>query len=167
MSILLPVNPPYAGMLVDGLKTIEWRRKPLPEGTAYIYETKKKGGSGLIIGEVYIGDNIEFPCVSDIPLRYLDKGIIDSPDMRDYIPFGTVYGNEVHLPIRYTIPLPLNRFRLPCNWKYDCCTCKLWNPDKYEAFCKRAEPLTRPPQSWCYCEDLKEETVTEEGSKSK
>ena len=54
MSILLPVNPPFSGWLVDGLKTVEWRKKPLPEGKAYIYDTKKSGGCGMVIGTVCI-----------------------------------------------------------------------------------------------------------------
>lgn len=55
--IILAVNPPHAGNLVDGLKTIEWRTKPLPECKAYIYETKKNGGSGKVIGEVVFFTN--------------------------------------------------------------------------------------------------------------
>lgn len=170
MSILLPVNPPYAGMLVDGKKTVEWRKKPLPTGTAYIYETKKHGGGGMVIGKVYIlrstkedvGDLFgkmydQFSTVPDI-MNFLKEGKISKEDLVKYGNGNSVYACECCEAFKFITPLPLNRFWLPCNWKYDCCTCKLWNPDKYEAFCKRAEPLTRPPQSWCYVEDWKGES---------
>ena len=93
MSILLSVNPPFAGWLVDGEKTIEWRKKPLPEGTAFIYETKKNGGSGMVIGKVYIlrstkedvGDLFgkmydQFSTVPDI-MNFLKEGKISKEDL--------------------------------------------------------------------------------------
>ena len=170
MSILLPVNPPFSGWLVDGEKTVEWRKKPLPVGRAYIYDTKKYGGCGKVIGEVYILRSTKeqmdqvlgkaydhFSQVIEVA-NFLKEGKISKEDLAKYGNGKAVYACECVEAIRYSNPIPLNRFWLPCNWKYDCCTCKLWNPDKYESFCKRSEPLTRPPQSWCYCEDLERET---------
>lgn len=61
----------------------------------------------------------------------------------------------------YDKPKELSEFRKPCNWNYDCCTCKR---AKYELTKAEAKvfygcdsELTRPPQSWCYVEDLGEE----------
>lgn len=154
MSILLSVNPPFAGWLVYGEKTIEWRKKPLPVGTAYIYETKKNGGCGMVIGEVEIGKTF-FADANRVSDSAIEDGKVSRFDLQNYAKGQILCAIFCNVAIRYTKPIPLSDFRLPCNWNYDCCTCKWWNPDKYESFCKRSEPLTRPPQSWCYVEDLK------------
>jgi hypothetical protein len=45
-TILLSIRPIYADRILDGTKTIEFRRKPLPESvkTALIWKTGKGGG---------------------------------------------------------------------------------------------------------------------------
>lgn len=64
-AIMISVNPPYAQMISDGHKPIEFRKKVLksmleivkynedivgtPNIDIYIYETKNKGGSGKVI----------------------------------------------------------------------------------------------------------------------
>lgn len=59
----------------------------------------------------------------------------------------------------YDKPKELVEFRKPCNHINDCCTCKEAEFQYYEdelrgIICKRGIPLTRPPQSWCYVEEL-------------
>ena len=59
----------------------------------------------------------------------------------------------------YDKPKELGEFRKPCNHINDCCTCKEAEFQYYEdelrgIICKRGIPLTRPPQSWCYVEEL-------------
>ena len=62
-SVMLSVNPPYSQQIISGYKLFEFRSLVLygmelgflPEQiTAYIYETKKKGGCGKVIGKVTI-----------------------------------------------------------------------------------------------------------------
>ncbi len=63
LEIMLSVNPPYSKMIMCGEKPFEFRNsilnavKALQDGeniTAYIYETKNKGGCGMVIGRVKI-----------------------------------------------------------------------------------------------------------------
>ena len=63
MFVLISVNPPYTDMIFNGYKPFEFRKKvlrgmdtgyPTEEITAYIYETKNKGGVGAVVGEVKI-----------------------------------------------------------------------------------------------------------------
>lgn len=156
-AIILSVNPPHAGNLVDGLKTIEWRTKPLPECKAYIYETKKNGGSGLIIGEVVIGENAKcntnrLDRVSD----FVKAGKVSSDYIREYAKAhntDVIYANMVWQEKRYEEPKKITEFKrlnrteenAPCahtKWLYgDCASCKECN-------------LTRPPQSWQFVEEL-------------
>lgn len=150
MSILLSVNPPFAGWLVDGEKTIEWRKKPLPVGTAYIYDTKKNGGSGMVIGKVYIlrstkedgGDLFgkmydQFSTVPDI-MNFLKEGKISKEDLVKYGNGNSVYACKCCEALKYETPLPLSEFQAFGVWHYN--------------------TVTRPPQSWCYVDDLKGET---------
>ena len=63
MYVLISVSAPYTDMIFSGYKPFEFRKKVLkgmdshyPEEpiTAYIYETKNKGGCGAVVGEVKI-----------------------------------------------------------------------------------------------------------------
>ena len=57
----------------------------------------------------------------------------------------------------YDKPKELREFVKPCNWNYDCCTCKraIYELTKAEArlFYGCNRELTHPPQSWCYVEE--------------
>ena len=117
---MLPVNQPYAELLVNGIKTIEWRKKPLPTGKAYIYETKNGGGRGLVIGEVEIGagfyENAE--TISDKLIKY---GCISKDLLKQYAKGKPIFANLIWIATKYKYPMPLSCFG-----------------------------LSRPPQSFCY-----------------
>lgn len=135
-SILIAVNPPYAEWLVYGVKTIEWRTKPLPTAKhlynnikAYVYETKKGGGSGTVIGEVKILGIYSFCETSDIPGA-----------LSDFIA----------------------RSKIGCVNMGKCAGCVFLDKGidgiieddclaDFDTDCYA--PLKRPPQSWCYVEE--------------
>lgn len=82
-------------------------------------------------------------------------------EIEEYGKGKTLYGWHISDLKIYDKPRELSEFRKPCNWNYDCCTCKR---AKYELTKAEAKvfygcdsELTRPPQSWCYVEDLGEE----------
>lgn len=63
MNVIISVNPPYSKMIFTKYKPFDFRKKvlkgmdtgyPLEDILAYIYETKNKGGSGKVIGEVTV-----------------------------------------------------------------------------------------------------------------
>ena len=148
MSILLSANPPYAGWLVDGEKTIEWRKKPLPEGTAYIYETKKNGGCGIVIGEITIdGCYAKNPEFEIVHFSETVRGKVGLYNLREYAKGRDIFANTCCGAIRYDKPIPLSEFKRPCDRGGDCDDCERWGG--YERGCII---ITRPPQSWMYAE---------------
>lgn len=176
MSILLSVNPPFAGMLVDGEKTIEWRKKPLPDGKAYIYETKKNGGCGMVIGEVYIGSTKGVPKellgsrrealtyllgkgYSDRVITasiaqtnyFILSGNVSKKDLAKYAKgHKAIYANDCWDFKRYDKPIGVTVFLNPCG-QNGCICCPQFDWGKHD--CKKYK--VRPPQSWCYVDDLK------------
>lgn len=54
----------------------------------------------------------------------------------------------------YDKPKELSEFRKPCDRFLDCCTCRRLVRNEYMSCDNK---ITRPPQSWCYVEDLGEE----------
>ena len=45
MCVMLSVNPPHVGRIFEGIKRVEWRKRPLMLGRrTFIYETKNGGG---------------------------------------------------------------------------------------------------------------------------
>lgn len=151
-AIVISVNPPHAGNLVDGLKTIEWRKKPLPECTAYVYETKRNGGCGKVIGEVRIvGDtkcdtnewwSTDFDLIvrGKVGVRFLEKYAAKND--------GVIYANECRDAVRYDIPKELSEFEttivIPEGTQ--------WFGNMYSYKHIFNKKLTRPPVSWCYVE---------------
>lgn len=161
MSILLSVNPPFAGWLVDGEKTIEWRKKMLPSGTAYVYETKKGGGCGQVIGEVEVIISFECSPSRKISHSLIDGGRINRRQIYQYAGGNTIYANYCLNAKRYAKPIPLSEFERPCPYHNECFFCKYLDIGGiYEpASCNYTDvEITRPPQSWCYCEDLEGES---------
>ena len=135
---MLSVNPPYAGWLVDGLKTIEWRKRFLPRGKAFIYETKKHGGIGAVIGEVEIVG--EYWCVAyAITPDDISSGCVDAEHLLAYANGKMLAANFAENGIRYKEPRPLSDFRKP----------KMPTGLRYED-----DEIKHPPQSWMYVEPI-------------
>ena len=56
----LSLHPPYAQEIIDGTKQSEFRSRPTKvRGRVWIYETKKNGGRGLVIGSVEIVQSVK------------------------------------------------------------------------------------------------------------
>lgn len=153
MSVLLSVNPPHAGKLVDGIKTVELRKNLLPKGKTYIYETIRGGGQGMVIGEVeFVGMIANEPW--RVPDFILEGACVDRAFVLKYADWQPIFANFCVNSKRYEKPIPLTKFKrlnrseenAPCAHAkalYEPCeTCRACN-------------LTRPPQAWCYVEELK------------
>lgn len=139
-AILLSVNPPYAGQIVSGRKRVEWRKAPLPTVKAYIYETKRGGGCGMVIGEVDIVGSAQFRRGDTIPPRCVVEGCVSIEELKKYTAHNPkLTGNLLQNAKRYDEPKPLSDFMCDSNQTYD------YPP---------LTPLKRPPQSWCYVEEL-------------
>ena len=150
-STLTSVNKEHLDNILDGIKTIEWRKKPLPLGKHYGYETKNKGGCGKVTGEFEVVQNIRFNLYGDTYRpEWLAKGCVPYEFLVKYANgAGYLYANVIENAKRYDKPKDLSEFRKPCDRFLDCITCKrLVRND----FLSCDNKITRPPQSWCYVE---------------
>lgn len=107
-EVLLSVKPQYANLLVDGVKTVELRRKfptDLVEGTrCVIYSTSPVQ---RVIGECKIHTVKKLP-INELWRDTADKAMIPWADFSNY--FGDLeHGYAVHVYgyIRYSDPLTL------------------------------------------------------------
>ena len=154
------INPPFSQLILDGIKKIEWRTKPLPLGWSELYETKKKGGCGKVVGQFEVVENIKFNLKGDTYKKsWLEKGcvpyefLVEYAKGKDYL-----YANVIDRVERYDKPKELSEFRKPCKFAYssyeegtcyeDCIQGKL---EDCRCFCL---PITRPFQSWGYIENI-------------
>ena len=150
-------------------------RKTAPQEVpfkCYIYETKgqyvkfthgahtKYGyGCGKVIGEFICNSVDEYHydyCDGvDIDDDTILETAIDREDINIYAKGKTLYGWHISNLTLYDKPRELSEFCIPC--KVSCENCK--NPLYFECWCeeKGKKIVTRPPQSWCYVEDLGEE----------
>ena len=163
-AVLLSVKPKWCKLIFSGEKTIEVRKTAPKLETpfkVYVYQTKHKGksivsealntvyGGGTVIGS-FVCDKV-YKIVPDG--EYYSNGYDIDDDMlsetclgRGYLTgYGlgyTLYGWHVTDLKIYDKPKELGEFRKVClNGKCSDCI--------YEE-CK----ITRPPQSWCYVDEL-------------
>lgn len=160
---LISINKPYTDLIFDGKKEIEWRKgNGLGTGKYYVYETKNKGGCGMVIGEF------------DVPIAKYD--VRPRSATEEQIRVGCVPRNELERrydpPVtalyiinatRYETPKPLSDFYLPCKRYaemgdgkdvgcYDYCE----NIPPEGEDCYGNLTIRRPPQSWCYVNKYEE-----------
>ena len=155
--------------------------------TVYVYQTKIKfkvknwqenfqsivftpnggveDGNGKVIGS-FVCDRIDeikpdleyYSDGYDIDDDRLAETCLTREQLREYGNGVTLYGWHITAPKLYDKPKELGEFVKPCDWNYDCCTCKraVYELTKAEAklFYGCDREITRPPQSWCYVEEL-------------
>lgn len=164
-SVLISIQPQWCEKIFNGEKTIEVRRtRPKIETpfTVYVYMTKHKWIFKLlpflknrfakVIGS-FVCDRIR----EIIPLglrgfklgaEWLKEMCLSKEQLDEYGGLKTLYSWHITEPKLFDKPKELGEFRtIKCtNKKGSCSDCKI-KPDciKY---------LTRPPQSWCYVEEL-------------
>lgn len=166
-AVLISIRPEWAKKILSGGKTLEVRKTRPTLGTpfkCYIYCTNSGvsagmwGKHGKVVGEflcdvilpiqvecsspVALGAGIEFPgtCLTDRQiLEYLGNG------KRGFA------WHISNLKI-YDTPKPLSAFKGLCKIEADCGCCPYYNYTKMEC---DGRTIKRPPQSWCYVEELK------------
>lgn len=166
-AVIISIRPEWCAKIASGEKIVEVRKTRPKIDTpfkCYIYKTKTHSGeldeqAGRVIGE-YICTGF-FPLMVSCsapdlikPIEVYGTGMTDVEIMR-YLGNGVVgYGwNITQLKI-YNKPKDLGDFRIPCQRQYCYEQCprllsKECNPNK-GGFRK----AKRPPQSWCYVEEL-------------
>lgn len=160
-TIMVSINKPHSENIKKGFKTIEVRKsKPKGVFKAFIYETKKTGGCGKVIGE--------FICNASYPIKVFENGSIQYweflhlcrtclsyDELAHYIGNGkTGFGWVISYLKIYDKPKELNEFY---TWK-KCNSCHISGYEstacRYDIDCKVPVPLERPPQSWMYVNEF-------------
>lgn len=166
MATLTSVNKEHLDNILDGIKKVEWRKKPLPLGKHYGYETKNKGGCGKVTGEFEVVDTIKFNLHGDTYRpQWLAQGCVSFEFLIKYANGADyLYANVIKNAKRYDKPKELGEFYQACKDVKDFPNgCRRKSCEHYyeefqncyvECCFNGTKPLERPPQSWCYVEEL-------------
>ena len=163
-SVLLSIKPKYCELIASGKKTIEVRKtKPKLETPfkCYIYETKvlykPNGcnhlfkGEGKVIGE-FVCDTIITDRTFGHDPMFKALSCMSNAEIASYCTANEMYGFHISDLVIYDKPKELGEFKKvnrEC-WYADLGLAKRDCPE-----CKNAECFfQRPPQSWCYVEEL-------------
>ena len=155
MATLTSTHKEHLDNILDGIKKIEWRKKPLPLGKHYGYETKNKGGCGKVTGEFEVVENVKVTLgrrgiTYDYPKHFigdfLDKGCVPFEFLVKYANGEEyLYANIIENPKRYDKPKELSEF-------------KRWvDRSKGQIYFEDKLVVERPPQSYMKVEELKED----------
>lgn len=91
-----------------------------------------------------------FPCV-------LEQTCLEDYEIDEYLGQKDGYGWHISNLVIYDKPRELRDFQLPCDHENDCGTCKraiYCRSTRRFCRCDLEDGLKRPPQSWCYCEEV-------------
>lgn len=179
-SVLISIRPKQVEKIASGQKTIEVRKSAPKEVPfkCYIYESRNGGhrckhcnekdscysyapknvgcynGRGKVIGEFICNNASELDYVYYWNNGYEFATCLTYRQVADYGKGKTLYGWHISDLKIYDKPKELSEFRKPCDRFLDCCTCRRLVHSEYMSCDNK---ITRPPQSWCYVEDLGEE----------
>lgn len=181
--VMLSIRPKYCELIASGKKTVEVRKtKPKIDVPfkCYIYETKDKKfenigvhwengrdfihNGGKVIGEFvcrnidYLNERDLFDGMDEISNGRIEEYSCLSIDelLRYKGDKQEIYAWNITDLVIYEQPKDLSEFRKICQSDY-CHTCDYAvKKNGYLFDCDRS--VKRPPQSWCYCEELKGET---------
>lgn len=160
-AILMSIKAQHNRNIEAGNKTSELRKRiPKCDYPIKVY-TYESGFDGRhkVVNEWICKSTTEWLIYMGIPAHLPKVACVSIEDISKYS--GTNYDNIIEMEISelkiYDKPKELREFVKPCNWNYDCCTCKraIYELTKAEArlFYGCDRELTHPPQSWCYVED--------------
>lgn len=177
-AVMLSLRPQWCEKIFNGSKTIEVRKsRPSLDMPfkVYVYMTKRKWIFKLlpflknrfakVIGEFVCNDIDEIrPCIEyytddyDIDDDSLSGICMTREQLREYGKGNSLYGWHISDLKIYDKPKELGEFRKPCDFAYDCCVCQRAVYKQLAAgemiFNGCNDKITRPPQSWCYVEEL-------------
>ena len=146
-SVLISIQRPHTDNIKALIKNIEVRKSRPKQDTpfpCYIYETKAKGGCGKVIGE-FVCDEVGGidKCVKALSNSLygfetgsLEESCLTEKEIDDYLNGENGYGWHISDLKIYDKPKELSEF------------------SKYGF--GEPVPLKRPPQSWMYVEEVKD-----------
>lgn len=166
-AVLISIRPEWVEKIANERKTIEVRKtKPYLETPfkCYIYCTqgndarRLRGSWGKVIGE-FICDRVETIKAATEPYGIYDVDddfvaqtrLVDGA-LWDYGKGATLYGWHISNLKIYDSQKQLSAFKGLCKIEVGCGECPYYNYTKMEC---DGRTIKRPPQSWCYVEELR------------
>ena len=184
-SVLISIQPKWCELITSGKKTVEVRKTAPKEVPfkVYIYQTKKrwiykilpwlKERHKKVIGE-FVCDKVEKYTFSNYEAEYritdveLIATCLNHPELITYGKGKPLYGLHISDLKIYDKPKELSEFHTICNkYESDSCEdcpyleverCSYPCDDSVDTWCSvdNIKPIARPPQSWCYIEEVEE-----------
>lgn len=151
-ATLISVRKPHSTNIFDRIKTVEWRKRPLPRGLCLVYEPKNGGGCGKVIGEMIIAGSWQIP-VNKIPKWCIKDGCVSEDFLKEYANGKEyLYANVIHMAHRFDKPKEITDFKKysDCEFTNECINCIEYS--EVLGKCSIDLRLTRPPQSIVYIE---------------
>lgn len=174
-AVLASITPKYCELIVSGQKTVELRKTRPKIDTpfkVYIYQTKGKWiykilgwlslHQGKVIGE-FVCDDISLALCYPYPKSFSNRPLffekivpqtcLSMDEIEKYGNGEAVYGWHISDLKIYDEPKELSEFLKYNRTEDDCYFQHLPKPKSCQDCIKKCS-LKRPPQSWCYVEDL-------------
>jgi predicted transcriptional regulator len=174
-SVLISIQPKWCELIASGKKTVEVRKSKPKLDTpfkVYIYCTKGQHetlwryfgkyyydtqfpnerpnrASGKVIGE-FVCNEITVAEYGSYYVLPKSKTMLDELDLLEYADGKTVYGWHISDLVIYDKPKELSEFKSAVTYGRKLRT-EFFGKDPC---CVNDYRLTRPPQSWCYVEEL-------------
>ena len=177
-AVLISIRPKWCEMIASRRKTVEVR-KTVPKietpFKVYIYCTKEERGVGEIpyrhfyqsvngpmhfMGGTVIGEFVCDRIYGIVPdengwgeeYGYSEHDCLSDLEMAAYLGDHSGFGWRISDLVIYDKPRKLNEFRRLCPESLYCESCAMWS--EHRGCGNAALQITRPPQSWCYVEEL-------------
>lgn len=165
-AVLISIHPEWCDLIARGEKTLEVRKnRPKLETPfkCYIYRTKGK------VRHIVNGKWFDMPVGGDVIGEFVcDTFVIDKTFGHDplfngaacmsevqaacYMTDSPAYGWHISDLKIYDKPKRITQFKGKCRLKSSCLGCPDWN---YQMADCNGRTITRPPQSWCYVEEVR------------
>ncbi len=157
-AVMFSINKPHTDNIKKLLKGSELRTRPpkIDEPyKAYIYETLKNGGCGKVIGEFTAFNEFKYRMCMGVPKHLVLSSCLSVEEIWAYTNKGEKDLTEISISdlVIYDEPKELGEFIKPCTNDLYCEICAMYN--ELDDLCgNKALKITRPPQSWCYVEEV-------------
>lgn len=123
MNVIIAIHKKYADLIFEGKKTIEVRKGKMPHycDRVFLYETKKDGGAGEIVGEfepAYLSPIIE-ASPDEMADGLIAETCLSRVELENYAgaPYKKLRLLKVEKAVKYEKPVQLKRPG-PQSWTY-------------------------------------------------
>lgn len=151
-AVLISIRPEWCEKIINGWKTIEVRKTRPKMDTpfkCYIY----KCGNGKVVGEFLCDQIININGAGRIPSDAARPTCLEPAELHRYLGAATGFGWHISNLKIYDTPRELDDFRRACKNDWWCESCAMYR--EHNGTCGNGSlQIRRPPQSWCYVEEL-------------